>query len=504
MALTKVRSGVRTLGTGEVATANMAVDPTNASNLSSGSVPLAQLGNAPATDLTTIEDDIALLGFKVASNGSFGKYNLVDQTEDAFIDATGVDASLSTNATRDASKYYSGNAPTAVTATGGTISTDGSYTIHTFTTASSPKTFTTDTAQSVDLLVVAGGAGGGGYCGGGGGAGGYISTIGHSVTATSYSITVGTGGAGATGGGSPPGGVGGNGGTSQFGSMTAAVGGGGGAGYLRSAAVGGSGGGSTSAVNVAGTAGQGYAGGKGTGASSQDGGGGGGASEVGEDGDPNGITPTNLAGDGGDGLSNSITGAAVFYAGGGGGGRGGAVISPLTGAGGNGGGGQGSSGASANAAIVGTANTGGGGGGGGYSPGGSQDHSAAGGSGIVILRRLTRLDNIGAMTLVSNSTTANDGAPTKGDIVMTYTNGAGTATLNTDLTAEFSANDGGAWTSMTLVAQGTTGSASPHFIVSAHNVTVGTSGTAMRYRIKTLNQSVAKETRIQAVSLGWS
>jgi hypothetical protein len=31
MALTKVTSGVRTLGTGEVATANMAVDPTNVS-----------------------------------------------------------------------------------------------------------------------------------------------------------------------------------------------------------------------------------------------------------------------------------------------------------------------------------------------------------------------------------------------------------------------------------------------------------------------------------------
>ena len=31
-----------------------------------------------------IEDDIALLGFKVASNGSLSKYNLVDQTEDKF------------------------------------------------------------------------------------------------------------------------------------------------------------------------------------------------------------------------------------------------------------------------------------------------------------------------------------------------------------------------------------------------------------------------------------
>ena len=49
MALTKVTSGVRTLGTGEVATANMATDPTNADNLASGSVPSAQLGNAGTT-----------------------------------------------------------------------------------------------------------------------------------------------------------------------------------------------------------------------------------------------------------------------------------------------------------------------------------------------------------------------------------------------------------------------------------------------------------------------
>ena len=108
------------------------------------------------------------------------------------------------------------------------------------------------------------------------------------------------------------------------------------------------------------------------------------------------------------------------------------------------------------------------------------------------------------LTLVSNSTTALT-APTKGDIVMTYTDGVGTATLNTDLTAEFSADDGSTWTSTTLVAQGNTGSASPHLIVAAHDVTrTSTSGTSMRYRIKTLNQTVSKETRIQAVSLGWS
>ena len=105
------RTTIRTedITASEVTTAKMATDPTNASNLSSGSVPLAQLSNAPATDVTGLEDDIALLGFKVASNGSLAKYNLVDQTVDDFQDTSGVNAGGSTNEVRNASgKYYSG------------------------------------------------------------------------------------------------------------------------------------------------------------------------------------------------------------------------------------------------------------------------------------------------------------------------------------------------------------------------------------------------------------
>ena len=61
-------------------------------------------------------DDIALLGFKVAVTGSLAKYNLVDQTEDAFMDATGIDASLSTDEIRNVENYYSGgSAETTVT-----------------------------------------------------------------------------------------------------------------------------------------------------------------------------------------------------------------------------------------------------------------------------------------------------------------------------------------------------------------------------------------------------
>ena len=107
------------------------------------------------------------------------------------------------------------------------------------------------------------------------------------------------------------------------------------------------------------------------------------------------------------------------------------------------------------------------------------------------------------MTLVSTATAA-QAAPTKGDIVLTYTNGAGSTTLGTDLTAEISADGGSTWTAMTLGSEGSTGS---HNIATAHDVTISSTITApynMCYRLKTLNQSVAKETRIQAVSLGWS
>jgi hypothetical protein len=106
------------------------------------------------------------------------------------------------------------------------------------------------------------------------------------------------------------------------------------------------------------------------------------------------------------------------------------------------------------------------------------------------------------MTLVSNAQTAQS-APTNGDLVITYTNAAGTATVNTDIKAYIS-RDGSAYSSaVTLVSQGTTGG---HTILTANGVDLSgiTTGTAMRWKIETLNQSAAKETRIQAVSLGWS
>ena len=80
-------------------------------------------------DDNTLKEEIALLGFRTAANGSLAKYNLVDQTIDAFEDASGISAGNSTNGARNSSgKYYSG----AVAPSGGTVTTYGSYTVHSF------------------------------------------------------------------------------------------------------------------------------------------------------------------------------------------------------------------------------------------------------------------------------------------------------------------------------------------------------------------------------------
>src|SRR5210317_716086 len=140
---------------------------------------------------------------------------------------------------QDSTSNVTGN-PNLV-ATGGTITTCGNCKIHTFT---SPGTFTvssiSETAanNTVSYLVVGGGGGGGSIQGGGGGgAGGFrefkgptqsysVSPINGStpitVTATSFPITVGAGGA--------PGSPASNGSSSIFSSVTSAGGGGGGGG----------------------------------------------------------------------------------------------------------------------------------------------------------------------------------------------------------------------------------------------------------------------------------
>ena len=66
-----------------------------------------------------------------------------------------------------------------------------------------------------------------------------------------------------------------------------------------------------------------------------------------------------------------------------------------------------------------------------------------------------------------------------------------------------SMDDGTTYTDITtLASQGTTGG---HTILTANNVTLtSTSGTSMRWKVRTLNQSITKSTILHAASLGWS
>jgi len=306
---------------------------------------------------------------------------------------------------------------TFMVATGGTTSTCGDFKIHTFT---GPGTFTVSclaTSPSnnvVDYLVVAGGAAGGGY-GGGGGAGGFRffasptnnpqsgpggprnAPAGITVTATSFPVTVGAGGAGST----PPGySQGNNGSNSVFSTITSAGGGGGGkygAPEGTTGSNGGSGGGggmneNSSSLKGGGTGNtppvsppQGSSGGqsgnRGGSGPYPGAGGGGGAMALGAD-----FSGFNAgAGGAGGGLTgfgscNGECSSCVQYFSGGGGGRG---ETPNGGAlGGVGGGGKGAHQSPSIPGVgeAGTANTGGGAG------GSATCTSSGGGSGIVIIR----------------------------------------------------------------------------------------------------------------------
>jgi autotransporter-associated beta strand protein len=265
---------------------------------------------------------------------------------------------------------------------GSVVTADGSSTSignGSLTYSSGSFTWTKPTSlTSTDLLVLAGGGGGGGsYVGGGGGAGGLIQESSYSLSAETYVITIGAGGAGSPG----HGGKGTNGGNTTFGGSLTAIGGGGGgacncsSGGNRNGNNGGSGGGASFWYGTpgSGTSGQGNAGASTTGGRNR-GGGGGGAGGAG--GLVNG-EGTN----GGIGIQSSITGTAKWYAGGGGAGTDGTTGETYGGLlGGSGVGGAG--GAARRNGNDAVANTGSGGGGG----GGHASLSGGNGSdGIVVI-----------------------------------------------------------------------------------------------------------------------
>jgi hypothetical protein len=101
-----------------------------------------------------------------------------------------------------------------------------------------------------------------------------------------------------------------------------------------------------------------------------------------------------------------------------------------------------------------------------------------------------------------NFTSVSKTAPatvSKMGIVVLYKNNSGTATLNTDLIAQVSANNGTDFTTVTLTPRGTFSTGIN--IAVANNVTV-TSGTSCKYKISFANQSSGvKETQVHGIGL---
>lgn len=187
-------------------------------------------------------------------------------------------------------------------ATGGTVTTDGDYKVHSFTSSGTfavTQVASNPSSAELDYLIIAGGASGGANSGSGGGAGGrlYLENYTGITSTGDITVTVGAGGAGMSWG--APYGRGNNGANSVFNSITA-TGGGAGSGNYGSdpySYQGGNDGGSGGGGGGEGIDGQGYDGGTGT--NGQGGGGAGGAAS---------------GASGGVGVADSITGSSVVRA----------------------------------------------------------------------------------------------------------------------------------------------------------------------------------------------
>jgi surface protein len=261
-----------------------------------------------------------------------------------------------------------------VVATGGTVTEQDvngvNYKVHRFNTNG---TFTVlKDGENLEYFVVGGGGGGSGtdsaFNGGGGGAGGAITNNfgnGITISADTYTITVGDGGTGGALGGSGSAGA-----ASLFDSIATAAGGPGGFRLSGNTGLGGAAGEVNGATPGAGESGAGSVGG----------GGGGSVTAAGGD------ASSGNGGNGANGFDASLIlgttfGETGFFAGGGGGGA--ANTSFTAGTGGLGGGGDGGNGSFNFGQATRTTNTGGGGGGNGFT---LRRTGAGGDRGIVVIR----------------------------------------------------------------------------------------------------------------------
>ena len=132
---------------------------------------------------------------------------------------------------------------------------------------------------------------------------------------------------------------------------------------------------------------------------------------------------------------------------------------------------------------------------------GTQPASTDGGDGRAVVIQTTMQN----LTLQSQATTA-ESAPTTADLVMLIEDSGGTpATINTDIKAYVSRASSADFTdAVTLVDEGNWGTDKRIFVARNIDLTPKNTGTSMRYKIETINQTSSKETRIHATSLAWA
>ena len=398
-------------------------------------------------DIGTNRKNLDLLNFKVATNNAYSLYNFKDGMIDAYQTQDGVDASGSTNDSYDSTdKVYSPSV--FAEATGGTKTVVGSFTYHLFT---SNGNFVVPGSGTVEALIVAGGGGGGENVGGGGGAGGVVHDTALAVTAQTYAMVIGSGGAGKHMSGQA-----GDSGTDTTGFGWTAKGGGGGHIFQNN----------TGLTGGSGGAGGGYSGAGGaTNQASSGTGSSGTRTAYGFAGEASNSGSSNGGGAGG--TNGNALYVANFDAGSLGGANysGAPVTSPYGYFGGGGGSGKTSGdqpggGAGAGNGAVGGANqpgapaTGTWGSGGG---GGAENNAAGrpGASGSVVIRYNQSTNGWGQtnnMTLISNAQTA-QAAPTEGRLML-YEEDIDSITLNTDIKGYVSRDGGTTYTQTPLTDEG--------------------------------------------------
>ena len=263
-----------------------------------GTVSASKLtGALPAisgASLTNLPDEITK-----SSSDPTGSINPAGGVGTVFLNTTSGEMYSCTDATAGANVWTNvgdGTGPVPITymsATGGTITTDGSYKVHTFTSSGTftPTVGDAGLHDSVEYLVIAGGGGGCDARAGAGGAGGYRNSYASeasggggssesSFTVTNSALTVTVGAGGAKGQGS----AGTGGANSVFDSIISI--GGGFTPYAQHSTGGigcsGAGGASETGAGGAGTANQGYAGGTSNSSGAGGSAGGGGAGGVGQ------------------------------------------------------------------------------------------------------------------------------------------------------------------------------------------------------------------------------